>query len=43
VQAYLLRETPLQACFHCRGGSAPMEPHRMMGRIELHATRARFE
>ncbi|MET0617173.1 MAG: radical SAM protein [Luteibacter sp.] len=43
IGAYLMRETPLQACFHCHGGSAAMEPHRMMGRAELDAARARFE
>lgn len=43
IHAYLLRETPLQACFHCRGGSAPMEPHRMMQRAEVLAAKARFE
>jgi hypothetical protein len=43
IETYLMRETPLQACFHCHGGSATMEPHRMMGRAELAAARARFE
>ncbi|WP_285404801.1 radical SAM protein [Luteibacter sp. ME-Dv--P-043b] len=42
IHAYLSREAPLRACFHCHGGSAVMEPHRMMGRAELDAARARF-
>lgn len=33
--AYLQRETPLDACLHCHGGSAPQAPHRIMRRIEV--------
>ena len=43
LHAYLMRETALQACFHCRGGSASMEPHRMMRHAEVQAEKARFE
>lgn len=43
IETYLMRETPLRACFHCHGGAAAMEPHRMMGRAELAAMRARYE
>ena len=38
--AYLQRETPLQACFHCHGGSAPLAPHRIMKRAEVQAWKA---
>ena len=37
---YLQRETPLQACFHCQGGNAPLVPHRMLKRSEVIALKA---
>ena len=40
--AYLQRETPLEACLHCHGGSAPQAPHRIMRRIELDTLKARY-
>jgi hypothetical protein len=40
--AYLQRETPLEACLHCHGGSAPQAPHRIMRRIEVDALKARY-
>lgn len=40
--AYLQRETPLQACLDCHGGSAPQAPHRIMRRIEVAATKAKY-
>jgi GTP 3',8-cyclase len=40
--AYLRREQPLEACFHCRGGSAPLQPHRLMQRAEIEALKARI-
>ncbi len=42
IHDYLRRDTPLAACFHCHGGRAAMEPHRMMSRAERDAERARF-
>jgi GTP 3',8-cyclase len=33
--AYLQREQPLKACFHCYGGAARMEPHRLMTHAEI--------
>jgi GTP 3',8-cyclase len=35
--AYLQREQPLKACFHCYGGAARMEPHRLMTHAEVEA------
>ncbi|HET8897345.1 MAG TPA: hypothetical protein VFN09_00995 [Rhodanobacteraceae bacterium] len=35
--AYLQREQPLAACYHCYGGAAQMEPHRLMTRAEVEA------
>jgi hypothetical protein len=32
---YLQREQPLRACFHCHGGSATLQPHRLMTRAEV--------
>ena len=40
--AYLQRETPLQACLHCQGGSAPVAPHRMLRRGEVALLRAQY-
>lgn len=33
--AYLQREQPLKACFHCYGGAAQMEPHRLLTHAEV--------
>lgn len=38
--AYLQRETPLEACLHCHGGSAVVAPHRIMKRIEVETLKA---
>lgn len=38
--AYLQRETPLEACLLCNGGSAPVAPHRILKRIEVNALKA---
>ncbi|WP_408734028.1 radical SAM protein [Paraburkholderia bannensis] len=38
--AYLQRETPLEACLHCHGGSAPQAPHRVLKRIEVETLKA---
>ena len=35
LRAYLLREQPLEACFHCHGGRAAMVPHRLLSRSDL--------
>jgi hypothetical protein len=40
--AYLRRETPLSACFHCHGGSAPQGPHRIMKRSEVEGILNRY-
>ncbi|MBU4612515.1 radical SAM protein [Achromobacter sp. GG226] len=40
--AYLQREAPLQACLHCQGGSAPVAPHRMLSRRQIHAIKAAY-
>nr|WP_302565372.1 4Fe-4S cluster-binding domain-containing protein [Burkholderia metallica] len=40
--AYLQRETPLEACLHCQGGSAPVAPHRILKRIEVDTLKARY-
>jgi hypothetical protein len=40
--AYLQRETPLEACLHCHGGSAPQAPHRIMRRLEVDTLKARY-
>jgi hypothetical protein len=42
LQTYLQRETPLQACFECHGGSAPLAPHRIMKRAEVNALKAHY-
>lgn len=42
LMAYLLRETPLQACLSCHGGSAPLAPHRIMKRAEVDALKAQY-
>ena len=39
---YLQRETPLKACLHCHGGSAPLAPHRIMKRVEVDTLKARY-
>ena len=40
---YLQRDEPLQACFHCRGGNAAMQPHRLLRRAQIEAQRAAYE
>lgn len=40
---YLQRDVPLLACFHCRGGSAEMQPHRLLRRSQVEALRATYE
>lgn len=40
--AYLQREHPLKACFHCYGGAAQMQPHRMMRRSEVKTVKLRL-
>ncbi|SDV47056.1 GTP 3',8-cyclase MoaA family protein [Chitinasiproducens palmae] len=40
--AYLSRETPLEACLHCHGGSAPVRAHRILKRAEVAALQARY-
>ena len=42
MMTYLLREAPLQACLSCHGGSAPLEPHRIMKRAEVDALKAHY-
>jgi hypothetical protein len=39
---YLQRESPLKACLHCHGGSAPVAPHRIMKRVEVDTLKARY-
>jgi hypothetical protein len=38
--SYLRREAPLEACAHCAGGDAPMEPHRLLPAGELRRLRS---
>ncbi len=40
--AYLNREAPLDACLECRGGSAPVAPHRILKRIEVDTLKASY-
>ena len=42
VLAYLQRETPLEACRQCQGGSAPLTPHRILKRAEVEALKKHY-
>jgi organic radical activating enzyme len=37
IRDYLLRDEPLAACAHCRGGNAALEPHRQLTLLEVRA------